>query len=277
MSIPLPNKIDVEEKADNHAVITVSPCFPGYGTTVGNALRRVLLSSLPGAAITAVKIKGVDHEFSTLENVKEDIVEVILNLKTIRVKSESDDPIELELSVKGEKVVTAADFKDNAQVEIMTKDIEIATLTDKAAELNMKVIVEKGSGYVPVEERNTENLEVGYIAIDSVYTPIRNVNYNTEHVRVGQMTNYDKLLLDVVTDGTINPEEAFRTAAKILVEQFQSLTGETGVEEEPVMEAIQASLLGEDVSSGDDEEKEEETETVDEETEEDKEEEKKED
>lgn len=233
MSIPLPTTIDITETEENRATITISPCYPGYGTTLGNALRRVLLSSLPGAAITAVKIKGVEHEFSTLEHVKEDVVEIILDLKQLRLRMHSDEPVELELNASGETVVTAEMFEKNSQVEIMNPDQKIATLTDKAAEFEMKVIIEPGRGYVPVEDRDTEALEIGYIAIDSVFTPIRNVNYSTEHVRVGQMTNYDKLLLDISTDGTMTSEEAFRAAATILVEQFQTLTGDIPVVDEP--------------------------------------------
>lgn len=203
--------------------IVVSPCYPGYGTTLGNAMRRVLLSSLAGAAATAVKMKGVDHEFSTIEHVKEDVVEIILNVKGIRFRLHTDEPVELELTVKGEKTVTAGDFEKNSEVEVVNNDHVIATLTDKAAEFHLKVMVSRGRGYVPVEAREKEKLDIGYIAIDSIYTPVRNVNFRTEHVRVGQMTNYDKLLLDITTDGTVSPEEAFTTAAGMLVEQFQAL------------------------------------------------------
>lgn len=238
-NIPLPNTIDVVADAqDEHkAQIVVSPCYPGYGTTVGNALRRVLLSSLPGAAATAIKIKGVDHEFSTVENVKEDAVEIILNVKSLRFRSHSEEPVELSLTVKGEKVVTGADFDKNADVEVANPDQVIATLTDKSAEFNLKVIVERGRGYIAVEAReDQESLDVGYIAIDSIYTPVRNVNFHTEHVRVGQMTNFDKLVLDISTDGTVTPEDAFKQAAQILVEQFSALSGTT-TETVPAAEA----------------------------------------
>lgn len=223
--ISLPTSFVAESINDNasSARIVVSPCYPGYGTTLGNAMRRVLLSSLSGAAATAMKIKGVDHEFSTIPHVKEDVVEIILHVKALRFKVFSDEPVELELSKKGEGVVTAADFKSNAQVEIVNPESVLATLTDKSAELNMKIVVQKGRGYIPVEAREHEKMDVGYIAIDAVYTPVRTVNFKTEHVRVGQMTNYDKLILDIVTDGTVTPQEAFTQAAHILVEQFQAL------------------------------------------------------
>lgn len=225
--ISLPTSFVAEPIANvlHAARITVSPCYPGYGTTVGNALRRVLLSSLSGAAATAMKIKGVDHEFSTIPHVKEDVVEIILHVKALRFVVHSEEPVELELSKKGEGVVTAGDFKGNSAVEVVNPDAIIATLTDKSAELNMKIVVQKGRGYIPVEAREHEKMDVGYIAIDAVYTPVRTVNFKTEHVRVGQMTNYDKLLLDITTDGTVSPEEAFTQATQILVEQFQSLLG----------------------------------------------------
>lgn len=239
--IPLPTTIESQpvEGVAHKSQIVVSPCYPGYGTTLGNALRRVLLSSLPGSAITAIKIKGVDHEFSTIDYVKEDVVEIILNMKGLRFRVHSDEPVEIELNAKGEKVVTAADFESNSQVEVVSKDAVIATLTDKAASLNIKVIVQKGRGYVPVEARENEKLDLGYIAIDSIYTPIRNVNFRTENVRVGQMTNYDKLLLDITTDGTVTPEDAFNSAVQILVEQFQSLNNATfgAVAATPAVEA----------------------------------------
>lgn len=207
----------------NKATITVSPCYPGYGTTLGNALRRVLLSSLEGGAATAVKIKAVDHEFSTIEHVKEDVVEIILNLKTLRFRMHTEEPVELELIAKGDGEVTAAQFVENSNVEIANPDTKIATITDKTGELNMKIVVQKGRGYVPVEDREEEKLDIGYIAIDSVYTPVKMVNYHTENVRVGKMTNFDKLIMDVSTDGTVTPEQAFTTAAGMLVEQYQAL------------------------------------------------------
>ncbi len=224
MDITLPNIISAQNVGEHHDVITVSPCYPGYGTTLGNAMRRVLLSSLPGAAVTAVKMKGVDHEFSTIDHVKEDVVEIILNVKNLRFRVHGDEPVEIELHATGEGVITAGQFEKDALVEVVNPEAVIATMTDKAGEFHLKAIVQKGRGYVPVEERENEKLEIGYIAIDSIYTPVRNVNFHTEHVRVGEMTNFDKLSLDIATDGTIAPEEAFQMAAEILVEQFGVLT-----------------------------------------------------
>ncbi|MFA5106970.1 MAG: DNA-directed RNA polymerase subunit alpha [Patescibacteria group bacterium] len=223
--IPLPKKLGITPVADHQATFTIEPCYPGYGTTLGNALRRVLLSSLEGGAITAVKIKGVNHEFSTLPNVKEDVVEIILNLKAIRLQVNTDEPQTVTIKAKGEKKVTGKDIKCPTGVEVFTTDQIIATLTDKSAEFEAELRVEKGRGYIPVENREKEKNEIGMIAIDAVYTPIRNVNFEVDSVRVGQMTNFDKLVLDITTDGTISPVEAFTQATQILEDHFQFILG----------------------------------------------------
>jgi DNA-directed RNA polymerase subunit alpha len=223
-SLLLPSKIRLL-KGDraNQGVLTVEPCAQGYGTTLGNALRRVLLSSLPGAAITAVKIKGVDHEFSTIPNIKEDVLELILNLKAIRLKSFSDQPVKLTLSVKGEKEVTAADFSKNADVEIVTPKAPIATITDKSASLEMEVTIEQGRGFRTTEERSKEKMELGTIAIDALYSPVLNVSYKVEATRLGEKTDYDKLILSVETDGTVDPIDACRDAVTILLDHLNLL------------------------------------------------------
>ncbi|MFH1536727.1 MAG: DNA-directed RNA polymerase subunit alpha [Patescibacteria group bacterium] len=231
-NISLPQTITAKKIENNHEEITISPCYPGYGTTLGNALRRVLLSSLEGAAATAVKIKGVDHEFSTLDHVKEDVVDIILNLKKIRFKIHSEEPVEIKLKVKGEKKITAKDFTKNSQVEISTPTQVIATTTDPKAEFELTLLAENGRGYIPVEMREKEKLDLGYIAIDAVYTPIKNVNFKTEHVRVEEMTNYDKLILNIVTDGSVSPSEGLEQAANILVEQFSHVMNNIGTTEE---------------------------------------------
>ncbi|MBI2415081.1 MAG: DNA-directed RNA polymerase subunit alpha [Candidatus Kerfeldbacteria bacterium] len=223
MELQLPSQISAEMLADNRALFSISPCYPGYGTTLGNALRRVLLSSLPGAAITAVKIKGAEHEFSTMAHVKEDVVDILLNLKQVRFKIHSDEAVEVKLLVNGKKKITAKDFEKNNLVEIANPEQLIATLTNEAGKFELTTIVQKGRGYVPVEARENEKLEVGYMALDAVYTPIRVVNFNTEHVRVEQMTNYDKLMLDITTDGTVTPQVAFTQACQILVDHFNLL------------------------------------------------------
>ncbi len=226
--IPLPNKVEFKpgDKA-NQAVISIQPCYPGYGTTVGNALRRVLLSSLPGTAVVAFKIKGASHEFSTIKNVKEDLVEISLNLKKLRLKTHSDQPVRLELKTKGEKEVTAKDIKANADVEVISQDLVIATLTDKSAELEMELLVSAGRGYVPTENQNKEGLDVDMIAIDAIYTPIRNVGFQIENVRVGKMTNYENLILNIETDGSIDPREAVSQATQVLMSHFNFLADQT--------------------------------------------------
>ena len=229
-SLLLPSKIRYAKgERPNEGVLTVEPCSPGYGTTIGNALRRVLLSSLPGAAVTAVKIKGVDHEFSAIKHVKEDVLEVILNLKGLRMKLHGEEPVKLFLTVKGDKTVTAADFEKDAQVEIVNPDMPIATITDKAGSLEMEVTVAPGRGYRSTEERVKEKLELGNIAIDALYSPVLNVSYKVEATRVGEKTDYDKLVLRVETDGSINAKEAVTQAVAILLDHFNLLTN---IEEE---------------------------------------------
>lgn len=223
-SIPLPSKIEMSESTKDHARFIIEPCYPGYGTTIGNALRRVLLSSLQGAAVTAVKIEGVDHEFSTVPFVKEDAVSILLNVKLLRFKLHGDDPSTLRLSVKGEKVVTAADLEGPSTVEVANPKQVIATLTDKAGALNMEFIVQRGRGYVPIENREKEKLDIGWIAVDAIYTPIKIVSFAVENVRVGQITNFDRLILHVETDGTMRAEDAVAQAAKILVDHFTQYT-----------------------------------------------------
>lgn len=219
--IPLPKKFIVEEtEKGTKAKIIIEPCFPGYGMTLGNALRRVLLSSLPGGAVTAVKINGVQHEFSTLENVSEDIVDMILNLKKLRVRVYGDEPVVLKLSTKGEKKVLAGDIEPSSDAEIVNKDLEIATLNDKNATLTMELTVAKGIGYVPTEEQSKEKGEIGLILVDSIFTPVLNVGLDIEVTRVGQKTDYDKLVLNVETDGSISPADAVKKAAEILTNQF---------------------------------------------------------
>lgn len=209
----------------NLATFTVEPLFPGYGMTLGNSLRRVILSSLPGAAVTGVKIEGVSHEFSTIKDVKEDVVDIILNLKQLCVKSHSDEVVTLKLSASGEGVVTASKFEKNADIEISNPDLVIATLDNKNAKLEMEIYIEKGRGYVPVEKRDGGKLSIGVIAVDALYSPIRRVRYNVESTRVGQMTDLDRLVIEVETNGVIAPKDAISQAAEILVDHFLVLSG----------------------------------------------------
>ncbi|MBI5401226.1 DNA-directed RNA polymerase subunit alpha [Candidatus Wolfebacteria bacterium] len=198
--------------------------YTGYGLTIGNALRRALLSSLPGAAVTQVKIHGVKHEFSTIEGVAEDVLELSLNLKKIRFKFHADEPQVLTLEVKGEKDVKAKDIKTNAQVEIVNPDLIIATLTSKKAELKMELTIEKGLGYVSVENRKAEKLPVGVVAIDAIFTPVTKVNFVIENMRVGEKTDYNRLKLFIETDGTIAPSTALHKSANILKDHFEKIS-----------------------------------------------------
>ena len=198
-------------------VFEVEGLFAGYGLTMGNALRRVLLSSLPGAAVTEIKIKGVPHEFSTLPGVKEDIVELMLNFKKLRFRLHVDELQTLALKVKGERTVTGGDIALNSSVELMNPDEALAMLTAEDAELDMEVKVERGLGYVPVEARKTEGrLAIGTIAIDAIFTPVTRVNYTVEDMRVGDRTDYNRLRLEIETDGTISPSSALHKAANVL-------------------------------------------------------------
>ncbi len=222
-TITLPQKPKYTSIDGKSGKFEIEGCYPGYGTTVGNALRRVLLSSLPGAAITSVKIKGVKHEFSTIPNILEDVIQIILNLKQVRLKSHKAEPVTVSLSVKGEKNITAGMIKCSADVEVITKDAHIATITNAKGEFEMEMEVESGIGYVPVDQQIREKKEVGTIALDAIYTPIRKVNYTIENMRVGKRTDFERIILDVSTDGSVTPEEAFSQAVKILIDQFSIL------------------------------------------------------
>lgn len=249
MYIQIPNNISYNDKKNNTTEVVIEPCFPGYGVTLGNALRRVLLSSLPGTAVTNVKIKGVQHEFETIDNVKEDVVDIILNLKQLNLKSHSDEPVKLELSAKGEKTVTGADIKKNSDIEVTNPDLEIATLTDKSAELEIELTVENGHGYQVVDTQSKEKGEIGSIAVDALFSPIRNVGFDVTHTRVGQQTNFEKLTLNITTDGSITAKEALEQSCQILMDHFDFIkTGKsteaeevTEVEEEPVEEEKEES------------------------------------
>lgn len=231
-TLPLPTKVEIQPDPSNpnHATVVIEPCYPGYGTTLGNALRRVLLSSLPGAAVIQVKLKGVQHEFSSLPGVREDVVDIILNLKQLRVKIHEGEEATLTLKVSGEKTVKAKDITLPSNVDVLNPDLVIAQLTEKTADFEMKLKVQQGRGYVPVEVQQREKTELGAIAVDAIYTPVKNVNFDSENVRVGQMTNFDRLTLSITTDGTLSPAEALRSAAAILVNHF-SLLDQIAVEE----------------------------------------------
>ena len=220
----LPEQIKIVSKEDNRATFEISPLLPGYGPTIANPLRRVLLSSLEGAAITSIKIKGVDHEFSTISGVLEDVMEIILNIKKIRFRLIGDGPVKVTLEARGEREIKAKDIKLTSDIEIINEDEHIATITDKKTELSIEMDIEKGIGYVPVEQRQKEKLAIGVIAIDAIFSPIKMVNFAIENVRVGQRIDYNKILITVETDGSISPETAVKKASEILVEHFKLVT-----------------------------------------------------
>lgn len=221
--IPLPQSPRIVSDTGSKAVFEIEGLYPGYGHTIGNGLRRVLLSSLKGAAVTSVKIEGAQHEFSTIDGVMEDVVEIILNIKQLRFRLYEEGPFTITLSAKGEKEVKGGDFKIPSQVELINKDHYLATLSSKKASLVIEATVESGLGYVPVEARSKEKVEVGTIALDAAFSPVRYVNYEVENMRVGDRTDYNKIRLTIETDGSMTPFEAFSEASKILEAQFNAL------------------------------------------------------
>lgn len=224
--------ITKEEKAD-YGKFSIETLQAGYGHTLGNALRRVLLTSLPGAAITSVRIEGVKHQFSTLEGLKEDIVDFILNLKRVRLRIyDTEKPVKLTLSAQGPKTVTAGDIEAPSEVEIINKDLYLGSLADKKARLEVEMTAEKGYGYSRAEERDTGT--IGLIPLDATFTAVTRVNYRVETARIGRMTNLDRLILEIWTDGTIEPNKALEEAAKILVEHFLQIYQPKAVLEEGV-------------------------------------------
>ncbi len=233
--IPLSEKPTVLERDGSRASIEIAGLYPGYGVTLGNALRRVLLSSLPGAAVTTVTFQNVPHEFSTIPGIKENALELTLNMKQLRVKLFSEEPQILTLKAKGEGVVTAKDLEGPSQISIVSEDLPLATLTSKKAELTLELKVEHGIGYVQAEEGKKEKMPIGSIAIDSLFTPVREVNFTVENMRVGDRTDYNRLVLDIDMDGTMEPEEALARASAILVRQFSAVVPE-GFEQAEVEE-----------------------------------------
>ena len=221
IEIEKPRIETAEMKPDgSYGKFVLEPLERGYGTTLGNSLRRVLLSSLPGVAVTSIKIDGVQHEFSTIPGVKEDVTEIVLNIKGLTAKIHGESPKTVYIEAEGEGDVTAGDIKADSEVEILNPAMHIATL-DQGAKLYMEIVIDKGRGYVPAE-RNKANIQniVGAIAVDSIYTPVLKVNYTVENTRVGQITDYDKLSLEVWTDGTISAKESISLAAKVLNEHL---------------------------------------------------------
>src|SRR3984893_1861700 len=220
LDIALP-RIKNTKTQGNYASYDIEPLEGGYGMTLGNALRRVLLSSLPGAAVTSIRIEGVQHECQDIPNVLEDVTDIVLNIKKLRLRSFSDHPVSMRLEVAGERIVTAADIMAPSTVEVVNPELQIATLDNENARLEMELVVESGRGYVPADSK--EDQPIGVIPIDAIYTPVQKVNYTVEHTRVGQITNFDKIVLDISPDVTITPDQALRQSADILVRHFTLL------------------------------------------------------
>lgn len=215
-------KISEEKVSANHSRFVIEPLYPGYGPTIGNSLRRVLLSSITGAAATSFKVDNVSHEFSPIEHVKEDMVELMINLKNVHFKSFSDEPVVIELSKKGPGEVTAADFKPNSNIEISNPEQHIVSLDNKA-NFRMEVVIQKDRGFRPSTVATGEKREIGQISIDAFFSPVERVSFLVEDTRVGQMTNFDKLTIDIETNGTVTPDYALKEASKVLVDHFTSI------------------------------------------------------
>lgn len=230
-----PALAEVQDQSETAATFVIKPIEPGYGNTLGNSLRRVLLSSIRGAAVVAFKIEGVNHEFTTVSGVKEDVVDIMLNLKNIRFKAHTDQPVELRLEKTGAGVVTAADISASADVEVVNPDQIIATIDDAKTKLAIDLVVEPGHGYRTIEQSSEDRLHSDMIALDAVFSPVLRVRYKVDNTRVGQNSNLDRLDLTVETDGSISPREAFEEAAAILVNQYTALAGSTTIESAPAL------------------------------------------
>ncbi|MBP9711785.1 MAG: DNA-directed RNA polymerase subunit alpha [Candidatus Pacebacteria bacterium] len=229
--IIMPSKPRVVLEEGNKGVFEIDGLYPGYGHTLGNSLRRIILSSLPGSSVTSIKIDGVSHEFSTLEGVKEDVIVLILNLKKTRFKMLSDEPQTVTLSVKGPKEVLASDIKTGGQVEILNGDLHIAEVTGKV-NLNIEMKIEKGLGFISKEMVQKDKVDIGTIAVDAIFTPIRRVAYEVENMRVGDRTNHNRLRISIETDGTLSPREALSQSIVLMINQLKAIVDFKEVEEE---------------------------------------------
>lgn len=222
-NILLPSKPRVVTEDKIKGTYEIDGLYPGYGHTLGNSLRRIILSSLPGAAITKVKIAGAEHEFSTMDGIKEDVITILINLKKIRFNLITGESQTVKISTKGPKAVTAEDIKSSGQVEILNGDQYICEITDKSTTLDMEITIEHGLGFVPKDVHHKEKVEIGAIAVDAVFTPIRRVSYDVEDMRVGDKTNYNRLKMFIETDGSVTPREALESAIRIMITQLQAI------------------------------------------------------
>ena len=230
-----PALAEIQDLSDNVATFVVKPLEPGYGNTLGNSLRRVLLSSINGAAIVAFKIDGVSHEFTSIEGVKEDVVDIMLNLKNIKFKAHTDSPVELRLEKTGAGIITAKDIHVNAEMEVVNPDQIIATIDDDKTKFAMDIVVESGHGYKTIEEASEDRIHSDMIAVDAIFTPVLRVRSKVDNTRVGQVSNLDRLDLTIETDGSLSPREAFEQASAILANQYTALAGSTTIEAAPAL------------------------------------------
>jgi DNA-directed RNA polymerase subunit alpha len=242
--IIIPSKPKIIREEGWSGVYEIDGLYPGYGHTLGNSLRRIILSSLPGAAVTKVKVKGADHEFSVLSGIKEDVITILLNLKRLRVQLSTDEPQVLTLSAKGVKNITAKAIEHPGQVEILNPELHIADLTDKGAELDMEITVEKGLGYLSKEILHKDRVDVGAIALDASFSPIKKCNYEVENMRVGDRTDFNRLRLSIETDGTITAREAMEKSIGLMITQLKAIVG--WKEEEPAVEEKVEKSIAED-------------------------------
>jgi DNA-directed RNA polymerase subunit alpha len=224
-NIIMPSKPRIVREDNTSGVYEVDGLYPGYGHTLGNSLRRIILSSLRGAAITVVKIKGAEHEFSTLSGIKDDVITILLNLKKVRIKMLTEEPQTLRIKIKGVRTITAADIEKVGQVEILTPDQYITEITDRNTELDIEMTVEHGLGYVPREMHKKERMDIGSIALDAIFTPIRRASYEVENMRVGDRTDFNRLRMFIETDGTITPHQALETSIAIMINQLKAIVG----------------------------------------------------
>ncbi len=224
-NIALPSKPRIVTEEEFRGVYEIDGLYPGYGHTLGNSLRRIILSSLPGAAITQVKINGASHEFSALDGIKEDVITILLNIKRIRLSLHGTEPVTITLKKKGAGIVTAADITAPSQVEILSPEQVIAEITAKTSELEIEMKVEQGLGYVPREVHQKDKVEIGTIAVDAVFTPIRRANYEVENMRVGDRTDYNRLRVFIETDGTMTPREALEQSIEVMIHQLKAIIG----------------------------------------------------
>ncbi len=244
--IVLPQKLKVVSEDSTKGVYEIEGLYPGYGHTLGNSLRRIILSSLPGVSITSVKIKGADHEFATLSGVKEDVLSILLNLKKVRFALSSDEEVSVTLNVKDAKMVTAADFDTQGGVEVMNPEQYIAEVTAKSAELSIELRLAKGIGFVSKEDFTKEDLEIGHILVDAIFSPIRKVNYEVSNMRVGDRTDYNRLKISLETDGSVSAKEALEASLKIMINQFKSILDLKELEDEKTYH----TALREDMKEG---------------------------